>query len=186
MLTITVEGNSLDRLDNEAGAHRLQRVPPTERQGRVHTSTVTVTVLGENAQSAEATAPYMLRQPSDYKMEWFNGTTKAGGQHHQKCATCCRMTHAPTGIVRTAQTRSRVNSQQLAQAALNEELDRLAAKAHGSVVNGVRKAQVGNGERAGVKRRTWRFQEDAVIDHITGRRARAADVMTGRFEALWT
>ena len=91
----------------------------------------------------------------------------------------------PTGIVRTAQTRSRVNSQQLAQAALNEELDRLAAQAHGSVVNGVRKAQVGNGARAGVKRRTWRFQEDAVIDHVTGRRARAADVMTGRFGLLW-
>lgn len=53
------------------------------------------------------------------------------------------------------------------------------------MVNGVRKAQVGNGARAGVKRRTWRFQEDAVIDHVTGRRARAADVMTGRFGLLW-
>jgi peptide chain release factor 1 len=186
VLTITVEGMNLDRLDNEAGAHRLQRVPPTERQGRVHTSTVTVTVLGENAQSAEATALYLRRQPSDYKLEWFNGTTKAGGQHHQKNATCCRMTHLPTGIVRTSQTRSRVNSQQLAQAALHDELDRLAAQAHGQVVNGVRKAQVGNGDRAGLKHRTWRFQEDVVLDHVTGRRARAAEVMAGRFGLLWS
>lgn len=180
-----MEGKDLRRLDNEAGAQRLQRVPPTERQGRVHSSTVTVTVLGDNAQSAEATAPFLRRQPADYKMEWFNGTTKAGGQHHQKCATCCRMTHVPSGIVRTAQTRSRVNSQQLAQAALNEELDGLASQVHGKLVNGVRKAQVGTGERAGVKRRTWRFQEDAVVDHITGKRARAVDVMAGRFDLLW-
>lgn len=180
-----MEGKSLHRLDNEVGAQRLQRVPPTERQGRVHSSTVTVAVLGDNAQSAEATVPFQRRQPADYKMEWFNGTTKAGGQHHQKCATCCRMTHVPTGIVRTAQTRSRVNSEQLARAALNEGLDDLAAQAHGKVVNGVRKAQMGSGERAGVKRRTWRFQEDMVVDHITGRRARAADVMAGRLDLLW-
>lgn len=152
----------------------------------MHTSTVTVTVLGENTRAAEATAPYLRRQSADFKLEWFNGTTKAGGQHHQKNATCCRMTHLPTGIVRTSQTRSRVNSQQLAQAALHEELDRLAAQAHGLVLNGIRKAQVGNGERAGVKRRTWRFQDDVVMDHVTGQRARAADVMSGRFGLLWT
>ncbi|WP_425953336.1 peptide chain release factor-like protein [Ralstonia pseudosolanacearum] len=150
----------------------------------MHSSTVTVSILGENV-AISALTPYQRRQQSDFKMEWFNGTTKAGGQHHQKNATCCRMTHLPTGIVRTSQTRSRVNSQQMALAALNEELDRLMASAEGMVVNGIRRAQVGTGERAGVKRRTWRFQEDAVIDHVNGCRARAADVMAGRFDLLW-
>jgi peptide chain release factor 1 len=149
----------------------------------VHSSTVTVVVRRENI--GDDTGAYRQRTPDDFKLEWFNGTIKAGGQHHQKNATCCRLTHLPTGTVRTAQTRSRNNSQHLATVAMTADLDRLTAEADRRAMNAVRRDQVGNGERSGVKRRTWRLQEDAVLDHVTGRRARASDVMRGRFELLW-
>lgn len=94
------------------------------------------------------------------------------------------MTHLPTGIVKTAQTRSRNNSEKLARAALEADLDQLVSEGHGRAVNGLRRAQVGSGQR-GDKRRTYRFQEDAVTDHASGIRARASDVMEGRFDLLW-
>lgn len=184
VLTLTVSGEGASQLDQEAGAHRLQRVPPTERAGRVHTSTVTVSVLVEGL-GQDSQGPFLRRAPSDFKVDWYNGTIGAGGQHHQKNATCCRLTHLPTGIVKTSQNRSRQNSQQLAMQAMTQELDALASKARLAAVNGIRKSQVGNGARAGTKTRTWRFQDDTVQDHATGTRARAADVMKGRFEVLW-
>lgn len=118
-------------------------------------------------------------------MEWFNGTTKAGGQHHQKNATCCRLIHLPTNITRTAQTRSRENSQQLAMAALSADLDRLMLSTQAAAANCLRRSHVGSGARGAEKRRTWRFQEDSVSDHVTGKRARATEVMGGRFDLLW-
>lgn len=170
------------RLDTEAGAHRVQRIPKSV--SRVHTSTVTISVLRENL-AHEGSAPFLRRKPRDFRVEWFNGTTKAGGQHHQKNATCCRRTHLPTNITRTAQTRSRENSQQLAMSALNADLDRLMGAANAEAANCLRRAHVGGGGRGEEKRRTWRFQEDTVSDHVTGKRARATDVLGGRFELLW-
>jgi peptide chain release factor 1 len=143
---------------------------------------VTVAVIGDDAKGD--VSAYLMRSSGDFRVEWFNGTVKAGGQHHQKNANCCRLTHLPTGIVKTAQTRSRDNSQRLAQAAMEVELDRMVAEGNGRAVNGVRRAQVGSGMR-GDKRRTYRFQEDTVTDHASGRRARASDVMAGRFDLLW-
>lgn len=184
VLALRFEGKGVDLMDREAGAQRLQRVPPTERSNRVHTSTVTVSVLKSDAGASEQSL-YRQRAPSDFKVDWYNGTIGAGGQHHQKNATCCRLTHLPTGLVKTSQSRSRQNSQQLAMAAMLEALDMLEAKRTEAALNGIRKAQVGSGERAGVKRRTWRFQDDTVQDHVTGVRARATDVMRGRFELLF-
>lgn len=133
----------------------------------------------------EPEGPWAKRTGGDFRIEWFNGTTKAGGQHHQKNATCCRLTHIPTGVVRTSQTRSRANSRNEAMRAMLEELDLLAAQSKGRERNGIRKEQVGNGERAGAKRRTWRFQEDVILDYATGKRARASEVIGGRFDLLW-
>ena len=182
-LAIDVEGQRLDRIDAEGGAQRLQRVPPTEKKGRVHSSTVTVAVLRPSASAG--LGPWSKRSSSDFKMDWFNGTTKAGGQHHQKNATCCRLTHLPTGLVRTSQTRSRENSQKLAMEALLGDLDQMELGAHANAQNGIRKSQVGNGERAMEKRRTWRFQEDTVIDHETGKKALASKAMAGKIDLLW-
>lgn len=95
-----------------------------------------------------------------------------------------RVTHLPTGVVRTAQTRSRENSIQNAREALNAELDRLAERAVGTAENGVRRGQVGTGERSD-KRRTYRVQDGLVHDHASGRSGAVERVMAGRFDLLW-
>ena len=182
-ITIDVRGKDVHLLDGEAGGHRIQRVPSTERNGRIHTSTVTVAVMDGGAKSDVHAS--MRRTDSDFRVEWYNGTVKAGGQHHQKNANCCRLTHLPTGTVATAQTRSRNDSRRSAEAVMTERLDRLSRESGASETNGIRRAQVGSGQRAD-KRRTYRFQHDHVVDHVTGRRAGTADVMVGRFDLLWS
>lgn len=170
----------MPEFQNEAGGHRIQRVPPTERRGRVHTSTVTVTVLlGEGAATADTLSD------DDFALRWFSGTGK-GGQHRNKHQNCVEVTHGPTGLRRTGQsTRSRESNLREAMDAIRADLTGLAAdQAHGAE-NSIRKAQVGAGMR-GDKRRTYRFQEDGVHDHITGKRARATEVMRGQFDRLWS
>lgn len=181
-VTIRVSGGGADSLDGEGGGVRVQRVPKSERQGRVHTSTVTVAVLDPSETDA---GPYGLREARDFELEWYSGTVKAGGQKHNKTATCLRLRHKPTGFVQTAQTRSRGNSSKLAFSAINKALDEAAETADHGRRNGLRKGQIGSGMRAGEKRRTFRFQDDRAVDHLTGKSARAADVMQGRLDLLW-
>lgn len=170
-------------MDNEAGSHRLQRIPPTESKGRVHSSSVTVAVFdGDHVADG---GDYAKRSEKDFRIEWYNGTIKAGGQHHQKNATCCRLIHIPTGLVRTSQTRSRKSSYQLAMESMTSELDRLTSHGEHQARNSLRRSQMGSGERSGEKRRTWRFQEDSVVDHITHRSSLASKVMRGGFHHLW-
>ena len=163
-------------LDNEAGGHRIQRVPPTERRGRVHTSTVTVAVLSERP-------AHVSHDQHDFKIDWYSGSG-AGGQHRNKHQNSCRITHVPTGIVRKAETRKRESSYRSAMEAISKALQERADQASHNAANEVRRDQVGSGMR-GDKRRTYRFQEDAVADHITNRRARCTDIMRGGFDKLW-
>ncbi|WP_171048997.1 peptide chain release factor-like protein [Rhizobium sp. MHM7A] len=125
------------------------------------------------------------RTEKDFRIDWYNGTIKAGGQHHQKNATCCRLIHIPTGIVRTSQTRSRKSSYHLAMESINSELDRLAAAGEHHAKNSLRRSQMGSGERSGEKRRTWRFQADELIDHVSGRSMRASEAIRGGISKLW-
>ena len=128
--------------------------------------------------------PYGQRRDQDYVVEWYSGTVGAGGQNHQKTQNCARVRHAPTGIVRSAQTRSRKSSMKSAVAAINEELDAMAIAATNAAENHVRREQVGSGQRSD-KRRTYRFQDDMVKDHITGKTAPATKIMAGRLDLLW-
>lgn len=146
----------------------------------MHSSTVTVAVIGDTS----TTSIYDRRRPEDFEVSWFNGTVGAGGQNHQKTQNCARVKHRPTGIVRTAQTRSRQNSLKNAMTALVEELDRMRDGAVANKTNLVRRTQLGSGERSD-KRRTYRYQEGKVHDHLTGKSARIEAVMTGRLELLW-
>lgn len=181
-MRLTITGPDIERLDQEAGGHRIQRIPPTERHGRTHSSTVTVAVLDPNGHAGAAR--YASRRPEDFAVSWFSGTGP-GGQNRNKVQASARIVHLPTGLVRTAQTRSREASRRQAMQALLLDLDAAAAQRHGRQVNAHRQGQIGSGER-GDKRRTYRFQDDRVVDHVTGKSARCADVMKGRFWLLWT
>lgn len=165
----------------EAGGHRIQRIPPTERRGRVHSSTVTVAVLD----AAQASKPDTKAiDEGDLQITWFNGTIKAGGQFRNKTATACRLIHIPTGIVKTAQTRSRENSYSLALEAMRKELSRRADAEFNGHLNAARRSQVGSGERSD-RRRVWAFQRGVVDDAISGKSIRISDALKGRIDRLW-
>lgn len=166
-------------MQNECGGHRIQRVPPTERKGRVHTSTVTVAVIDRIEGIGPSTIP-----ECDLKVEWYSGTG-AGGQHRNKHQNSCRITHIPSGVVATAQTRSRQNSYNLAIQNIQKELDADAKRRYNNSIASTRKDQVGSGMR-GDKIRTYRFQDDRVQDHITEKVASTKRVLQGNFDLLWS
>lgn len=126
---------------------------------------------------------FARRSDDDFAVEWYSGSG-AGGQHRNKHQNSARITHLPTGIVRTAQTRSRENSYQSAMAAIIRALDAGSNEAAAVAENSARQKQVGSGERSD-KRRTVRFQHDEVVDHLTGRRTTARDYMRGGMDKLW-
>ena len=175
--SIEVEGVDLSGLDNEPGGHRIQRVPPTERKGRVHTSTVTVAVVS-NAEIKTVTIP-----DSELKVEWYSGTG-AGGQYRNKHQNSCRITHIPTGTVTKAECRSRTNSYNEAVAEIQRRVVEESTKQYNSILASDRKQQVGSGMR-GDKIRTYRFQDDVVKDHITNKSASVKKVLAGNFNLLW-
>ena len=176
---VTISAPDIPGFRHEAGGHRIQRVPPTERRGRVHTSTVTVAVLfGEQRET-----PYDRRGEDDFSKRWF-GSTGAGGQHANKHHNSLELTHVPTGISVKAQGRSRAANERDAMEGLLAELDRRKRHGDHQAVNAVRAGQVGSGMR-GDKRRTYRFQDDSIEDHETNRRVSCKTFMRGDIESLW-
>lgn len=163
--------------DQEAGGLRLQRVPPTEKRGRVHTSTVTVAVLDAPPQSQ------IQLDDADLEIQWFSGTG-AGGQHRNKTMNSCRLIHKPTGIVAMASTRSRANSLDEARKTMIERLQSQANLANHSLRAQTRKDQVGSGMR-GDKVRTLQFTHDQAVDHRTLKRITAEKFMRGFMNELW-
>ncbi|CAB4241582.1 PrfB Protein chain release factor B [uncultured Caudovirales phage] len=163
-------------MESEAGGHRIQRIPPTERKGRVHTSTVTVAII-----DPEVTAVAFNEQDCD--ISWFSGTG-AGGQHRNKHQNSCRIVHRPTGITAVAQCRSRTNSLTEAMGNIQQRLDETTRSKYNKAIAQDRKQQVGSGER-GDKIRTYRFQDDRVQDHRTNKTASVKKVMSGNFDLMW-
>jgi peptide chain release factor 1 len=164
-------------LYNESGGHRIQRVPPTERKGRVHTSTVTVAIIDPSVAKTTVTL-------TDLKIEWYSGTG-AGGQHRNKHQNSCRITHIPSGIIATAQCRSRENSYNEAMATIINKVDNIVKSEYNNNVASNRREQVGSGMR-GDKIRTYRFQDDRVQDHITNKVTSTKKVLQGNFDLLWS
>jgi peptide chain release factor 1 len=153
-------------------------VPPTERKGRVHTSTVTVAVIDRSTEIGSVSIAF-----NDLKIEWYSGTG-AGGQYRNKHQNSCRITHLPTGTMVKSECRSRQNSLDQAMAEIQRRVDEKAQNQYNSNLASDRKRQVGSGMR-GDKIRTYRFQDDTVQDHLTGKRAKCSQVLKGNVDHLW-
>jgi peptide chain release factor 1 len=160
---------------DEAGGHRWQRVPPNEKRGRVHTSTVTVAVLDE---PSEIELPRL--DPADLEIATCRASG-SGGQHLQKTDSSVQIRHVPTGLVVRCETeRSQSYNRETALAILRARLHRqLVDQAHADRASD-RKRQIGSGQRAD-KRRTIAVQRDSVVDHVTGRSWRFADYERGKW-----
>ncbi len=149
------------RFKYESGVHRVQRVPETESQGRIHTSTTTVAVL------PEADEVEMEINPKDLKIDTFR-SSGAGGQHINKTSSAIRITHLPTGMVVECQDeRSQYKNKDKAMKVLKSRLLQQKQEAQDSAISAERKSQVGSGDRS-ERIRTYNYPQGRMTDHRIG------------------
>ncbi len=178
-VTFVVRGDDAwQRLKFEGGPHRVQRVPVTESQGRIHTSSATVAVL------PEASEVDVQINESDLRVDVYR-SSGAGGQHVNTTDSAVRITHVPTGVVVTmqderSQLQNRARALQVLRARLYEQAQAEADAEHSAE----RKSQIGGGGRS-EKIRTYNFKENRVTDHRIGFTVhRLTDVLAGELDLV--
>lgn len=179
-ISFSVEGDgAYSRLKYESGVHRVQRVPETESQGRVHTSTVTVAVL------PEADEVELEINPADLKTDVFRASG-AGGQHINKTESAVRITHLPTGVVVECQDeRSQHKNKERAMKILRSRLYEALQQEQNDKIASQRRTQVGTGDRS-ERIRTYNFPQGRLTDHRIGLTIyRLEEIMNGRLEEVF-
>ena len=146
----------------ESGVHRVQRIPKTEKQGRVHTSTVTIAIL-EKPQKMDITI-----NPGDLRIDTYR-SSGAGGQYVNKTESAIRITHKPSGLVVTSQTeRSQLQNKENAMSLLAARLLQAQQEADSSKLTQARREQIGWAKRA-EKTRTYNYPQNRITDHRIGK-----------------
>jgi peptide chain release factor 1 len=178
-ITVSVKGNAAySKLKFEGGVHRVQRVPKTESQGRVHTSTATVAVLPE-AEEVDIEV-----DPNDVRVDVYR-STGPGGQSVNTTDSAVRLTHEPTGIVVSMQDeKSQLQNKEKAWRVLRSRLLQMEQEKAAAELAGARKSQVGTGGRS-EKIRTYNYKDNRVTDHRIGLTIKRLDsVLEGDLDDL--
>lgn len=179
-ISFSIEGDgAYSRLKYESGVHRVQRVPETESQGRIHTSTVTVAVL------VEADEVELEINPTDLKIDYFRASG-AGGQHINKTESAVRITHLPTGaVVECQDERSQHKNKDKAMKILRSRLYEAMLEEHDAKIASERRMQVGTGDRS-ERIRTYNYPQGRLTDHRIGLTIyRLEDMLNGNLDEVF-
>ena len=171
-------GNVFSKMKYEGGVHRVQRIPETEKSGRVHTSTATVAILPK-----PKTAQLKIN-PNDLKIDFYNASGP-GGQNVNKRKTAVRLTYLPTGLAVTSQaSRNQQENKEFALSILEARLLQQKQTAEEEKTSGKRRSQIGGAKRA-EKIRTYNFPQDRVTDHRIKKNFHNIEgIMEGKLEPI--
>ncbi|MCD8204886.1 MAG: peptide chain release factor 1 [Coprobacillus sp.] len=178
-ISFRIKGDSVySKLKFESGAHRVQRVPKTEANGRIHTSTATVLVMPE-AEEIDVTI-----RPEDLKVDTYR-SSGAGGQNVNKVETAVRITHIPTGIVVACQTeKTQYQNKDIAMTMLRTKIYNTMVEEQNEKLGNERRLKIGTGERS-EKIRTYNYPQNRVTDHRIGYTVNKLDrVMEGEIDEI--
>jgi peptide chain release factor 1 len=178
-IVIEIKGNeAYDRLKYESGVHRVQRIPKTEKSGRIHTSTASVAVL------PKVEAIEIQINPADVELSTFR-SSGPGGQNVNKVETAVRLTHKPTGVVVECQSeRSQASNREKAMEILRAKIYQEKLEKQQKKIASERREQIGTARRA-EKIRTYNFPQNRITDHrISKSWHNLEDILEGKLDKM--